>query len=46
MLRRAGVFAASRNEPILIPTYDDSPEALEGKWVKWAEKESFKRFAI
>jgi hypothetical protein len=46
MLRRAGAFAATRNESLLSPSIEDSQAVLESKWRKWAEKESFKRFIL
>lgn len=46
MLRRAGAFAALRNPLIFVPHRSDSDAALESKWRKWAEKESWKRYLL
>ncbi|RFU32330.1 hypothetical protein B7463_g4023, partial [Scytalidium lignicola] len=46
MLRRAGAFAATRNESVLIPKIEDSQSTLESKWRTWVESESFKRLVL
>lgn len=43
MLRRAGVMNQECYEHNLIPTTEDTGDALRSKWLKWAELESFKR---
>ncbi|KAH8820819.1 hypothetical protein F5884DRAFT_850067 [Xylogone sp. PMI_703] len=46
MLRRAGAFAATRNELALTPNIEDSQSTLESKWRTWVQSESYKRLVL
>ncbi|PVH79735.1 hypothetical protein DL98DRAFT_460770 [Cadophora sp. DSE1049] len=46
MLRRAGVFAASRLPSSSSPLMSDSEAVVDSKWRNWVERESFKRLAL
>lgn len=43
MVRRGGMFGASADAQSLVPLESDEGPALENKWKKWVQRESFKR---
>ncbi|KAL2066177.1 hypothetical protein VTL71DRAFT_2248, partial [Oculimacula yallundae] len=46
MMRRGGILGSSLDTHALVPKESDEGQALEIKWRKWSQRESFKRLVI
>lgn len=44
MVRQGYRFKKAAYEEVEAPSFEDTPNALEMKWRKWVEEESFKRY--